>query len=131
MKLKEVEKIEKKEKQKIYERDIDNWIKYENEKNEDWKKHNLKLVRKSNLKKIKLRNYTNAFLIFLGILTLAGVLFYGTYYDSFKSEFICISNLTCGDFVGDGCSDCGDCNPTFICDVPEEITINIINDTGG
>ena len=115
----------------------------ESKKKEDWLKflrvrydfpEDFDIIRKSNLKKLKYKKYFSGFMtgifILLGLSLIAGSIFYGTYYDKFKSEIICgNSTLTCGDTA---CPEINipDCNcPDCNCNFPDEIQINLKNET--
>lgn len=90
--------MENKDKE-AYEIDKQNHIKYINEQ---YKAHNLELVKTEDLRKLKVKKFFSGILtgiiVLIGILVLSGVLYYSAFEDKFKSEVICgSSNLTCGD----------------------------------
>ena len=113
----------------------------ENKKLEDWNKwlklrynfpDEYELINKKVIvKKNYLRGLTTGFFIMIGLLAIAGVIFYATYYGDFKDTFIC-GNTTCeGDSLNcPSCPQCpaNNCNPSFTCKVPDEI--KIINGSG-
>ena len=119
-----------KEKQKIYERDITNWVTYENNKNDDWKKHNLKLVRAKDLNKLK--GFTTGFFIFLGLIAIAVTIFYLGYEDKLMS--VVCEGTTC---EGAGTLSCPACpsapacpSCSNECNFPKKIKIEYVNGSG-
>jgi hypothetical protein len=123
--------MENKDKE-AYELDKQNHIKYINEQ---YKGHNLELVKTEDLKKLKVKKFFSGIMtgiiIFIGILILCSVLFYGFYYDKFKSEIIC-GNQTCESSCPSipACPVCPECKPSLSCVFPDKIDINIKNSTG-
>jgi len=78
--------------------------------------------------------YMKFVLIFLGMCLVAIALAYNGYMGHYKSDISCNENLTCGDNVCSeipSCPTCptNNCNPSFTCDVPDEIKIRL-NETG-
>lgn len=127
------------EQKETYERDVNNYIDYTNENNEDYKKHNLELVRKEDLRKQKtkviFKSVISSIIILIGILSLAGVLFYSSYYNKFSPNVFCGNEtLTCeGDVLNFNNEPCPACSNSCICpEFPDDldINLNIVNDTG-
>jgi len=122
----------KKEEKEKYEKDRELHITYINEQ---YQKHNLELIKKEDLKKLKRKKYFSGFMtgifILIGLSLIAGSLFYASYYDKFKSEIICgnsslkCETQSCINNCDKECPDCscGDCN------FPDNIEINLVNET--
>jgi len=126
----------KMDKQKIYQRDVTNFLNYTNENNEDYKKHKLKLVREEDLKgkgdlksKEYLKGFLTGFFIFLGLVAIAGVIFYNGYYDNFSPSIFLNETLICeGDTLTCPSTPCPACSNNCVCpdiEMPDEINVNL------
>jgi len=122
------------EEKKKYEEDRNNHIKYINEQ---YKGHELELVRTNDLQKLRklalIKKHSGiiiGILIFLGLVAIAGVIFYGLYYeDGFGAKLLCgnstIDNTcTCPNYPDWECN-CPPCSNE--CKFPSEIDINLVN----
>jgi len=111
-----------------YNKDLDNFVSYTNENNEDYKKHKLKLVREKDLNKKKINL---GICIFLGLLTIAIALGYGFYYDKINIDLNSTCENNCEKICPSipSCPKCPDVKCDCDLDFPDEVNFVFKNET--